>query len=285
MSHDLTEPTDNDNDLAAMVRSVKALTPARVLAGRVGSSYRTETHLALREDHAEAVDAVHAELDLYRDLGTEFVERWGLIELQSCARSKAEYLLRPDLGRRLDRASVVKLQSGSALAPVTLTSTDRELSPLLKGGRVPSNSSEAIDIQVVIGDGLSATAVVAQVPALLPLLSEGSARLNLRFGRTFFIRNCRVGVLNDVGRLVDAAVIVLLIGERPGLATAESLSAYLAYRPRPGHTDAHRNLISNIHARGTSPADASERILRLAMQMIRLKESGVAVKEQLVQVL
>ena len=144
--------------------------------------------------------------------------------------------------------------------------------------------ASSVDIQVMIGDGLSATAVVAQVPALLPLLAEESARLNLRFGRPFFIRNCRVGVLNDVGRLLGAAVIVLLIGERPGLATAESLSAYLAYRPRPGHTDAHRNLISNIHVRGTSPVDASERILRLAMQMIRLRESGVAVKEQRSQI-
>ena len=126
------------------------------------------------------------------------------------------------------------------------------------------------DIQVAIGDGLSATAVVAQVPALLPLLAEGAERLGLRFGRPFFIRNCRVGVLNDIGRLLDPAVVVLLIGERPGLATAESLSAYLAYRPRPGQNDAHRNLISNIHARGTSPSEAAERILRLAGQMIQL---------------
>jgi ethanolamine ammonia-lyase small subunit len=251
MSQEPTLRAETD-DFAALLDAVRALTPARVLAGRVGTSYRTETQLALREDHAEAVDAVHAELDLYRDLGTEFVERWGLVELHTCARSKAEYLLRPDLGRRLDREAVATLQAEAA----------------------------SVDIQVLIGDGLSATAVVAQVPALLPLLSEGSARLNLRFGRPFFLRNCRVGVLNDVGRLLDAAVLVLLIGERPGLATAESLSAYLAYRPRPGQTDAHRNLISNIHARGTSPADASERILRLAMQMIRLKVSGVAIKEQ-----
>ena len=99
------------------------------------------------------------------------------------------------------------------------------------------------------------------------------------FGRPFLIRHCRVGVLNDLGELLDPAVVVLLIGERPGLATAQSLSAYLAYRPRAGNTDARRNLISNIHARGVSPADAAQRILSLAEKMRRMQASGVVVKE------
>jgi ethanolamine ammonia-lyase small subunit len=93
------------------------------------------------------------------------------------------------------------------------------------------------------------------------------------------IRYCRVGVLNDIGDLLDPTVAVLLIGERPGLATAVSLSAYLAYRPRPGHTDAQRNLISNIHDRGVTPEDAARRIVALAQKMIRMQTSGVAVKE------
>jgi ethanolamine ammonia-lyase small subunit len=88
-----------------------------------------------------------------------------------------------------------------------------------------------------------------------------------------------VGVLNDIGELLDPAVVVLLIGERPGLATALSLSAYMAFRPRPGHDDSHRNLISNIHARGVSPETAARRIARLADQMMRLKLGGVSVKE------
>jgi ethanolamine ammonia-lyase small subunit len=244
------------DDLAALLEAARALTPARVLAGRVGTSYQTETQLALWEDHAEAVDAVHAEIDLVRDLGAAFVARWNLIELQTCAGDKPKYLLRPDLGRRLDAAAVETLQSFPA-------------------GK---------DLQVFIGDGLSATAVAAQVPALLPLLMEGAERLGLSCGRPFFVRHCRVGVLNDVGQLLDPAVAILLIGERPGLATAESLSAYLAYRPRPGHTDVHRNLISNIHARGTSPSEAADRILRLAGQMIRLGTSGVGVKEQALEI-
>jgi len=95
------------------------------------------------------------------------------------------------------------------------------------------------------------------------------------------VRHCRVGVLNEVGELLDPAVAVLLLGERPGLATAESLSAYLAYRPRPGHTDAQRNLISNIHARGVSAGEAARRIVALAEKMRLMQASGVAVKEEL----
>jgi ethanolamine ammonia-lyase small subunit len=123
--------------------------------------------------------------------------------------------------------------------------------------------------------------VAAQVPALLPLLDDEARRRGWSFGRPFFVRRCRVGVLNDVGELLDPAVVVLLIGERPGLATAESLSAYLAYRPRPGDTDARRNLISNIHARGVGPAEAAARIAALADRMRRLETSGVTVKEEL----
>jgi ethanolamine ammonia-lyase small subunit len=238
-------------DLVSLFEKVRALTPARVLAGRIGTSYRTETQLALREDHASAVDAVHAEIDLNRDLGAGFVARWGIFEVSTCATSKQEFLLRPDLGRLLDAAAADAIRA------------------------CPTGA----EIQVAIGDGLSATAVAAQVPALLPLLAEAAGRLGLRFGRPFFIRHARVGVLNDIGRLLDPVVAVLLIGERPGLATVDSLSAYLAYRPRPGQTDADRNLISNIHARGTPPAEAAERVLRLALEMMRLKTSGVAVKE------
>jgi ethanolamine ammonia-lyase small subunit len=240
-------------DLSDLRKAVQARTPARILVGRAGSAYRTATQLALRQDHAAAIDAVHAELDLVRDFAQPFVERWGLFEVTTCANNKAEYLLRPDWGRSLSdpgRTEVVR--------------------------RCPA----AADLQVVIGDGLSAAAVVAQVPLLLSALEQGAQQRGWRFGQPFAIRYCRVGVLNDIGELLDPAVVVLLIGERPGLATAESLSAYMAYRPRPGHTDAERNLISNIHGRGVAPAAAAARILRLAKRLRQLQTSGVAVKEE-----
>lgn len=231
-----------------------ARTPARVLAGRAGPGYRTDTGLQLRADHAAARDAVHAELNLERDLGDELVSEFSLFTVNTRARSKAEYLTRPDLGRRLDddaRARIVE--------------------------HCPSGA----DLQVVIGDGLSATAVAAQVPALLPLLARAAAARGWRFGRPFAVRYCRVGVLNDVGELLDPVVVVLLIGERPGLASADGLSAYLAYRPRAGHTDADRNLVSNIHARGVPPATAAHRIAALAAAVVRAGASGVNVKEDL----
>lgn len=234
--------------------AIRARTPARLLVGRAGLSYRTATQLELRRDHAAALDAVHAEVDLERDLGIDLVERFQLFEVRTRAESKQEYLLRPDLGRRLD-------------------DTAREL--------IRKECPVGCVLQVAIGDGLSAAAVATQVPALLPLLDEQVRRCGWSFGRPFFVRHCRVGVLNDIGDILDPEIVVLLIGERPGLATAEGLSAYLAYRPRPGHTDAQRNLISNIHARGVGHEEAARRIVSLAELMRRRKTSGVAVKEEL----
>jgi ethanolamine ammonia-lyase small subunit len=100
-------------------------------------------------------------------------------------------------------------------------------------------------------------------------------------GQLFVVRYCRVGILNEIGEILEPGVVVLLIGERPGLATAESLSAYIAYQPRPGHTDADRNLISNIHTRGVPPGEAAERIMELANQMIKVGRSGCQLREEL----
>ena len=247
-------PSNPTTTLAAALEALRLRTPARLLVGRAGTSYRTETQLLLREDHAAAVDAVQAELDLTRDLGAELVARFGLFEVATAAADKAQFLQRPELGRML-----------SDQARVTLA----------------QKCTSGVDLQVAIGDGLSAAAVTSQVPALLPLLEAGAKQRGWTFGQPFVIRHCRVGVLNDLGAALDPAVVVVLIGERPGLASAESLSAYMAFRPRPGHTDAERNLISNIHARGIDPRAAAERILALAEQMMRAQSSGVAIKERL----
>ena len=119
-----------------------------------------------------------------------------------------------------------------------------------------------------------------QIPSLLPLLASHVRVHNWQFGQPFVIHHGRVGLLNEIGEILDPTVAVLLIGERPGLATAESLSAYMAYRPRIGHDDAQRNLVSNIHACGVTHEDAVRRIVLMAAQMMYHKTSGVAVKEQ-----
>jgi len=243
-----------DDTLPKIIRTVRLRTPARLLMGRSGGGYRTSTQLELRAAHAAARDAVRTEFDLHQHFTDEFIDHFGIFEVQSQAKSKDEYLLRPDLGRQLTA------EFRNTIAGRCLTEPD---------------------LQIVIGDGLSTTAVAAQVPPLLPLLIDGAAVRGWSVGQTFAVRFCRVGILNSVGDLLKPRIAVLLIGERPGLATAESLSAYMAFEPRTGHTDADRNLISNIHRRGVQTEEAVSRILNLAERMLRLKLSGVQVREEL----
>jgi ethanolamine ammonia-lyase small subunit len=241
-------------DLPEILKRVRAQTPARLLAGRSGAAYGTNTQLELREAHAAARDAVRTELDLVASLGADFVRDWNLFEVSSQAATKDEYLLRPDLGRHLAEVS------------------HQEISRRCTTGN---------DLQIVIGDGLSVTAVAAQVPPLLPLLTEGARLLGWTLGQVFAIRHCRVGILNEIGELLKPQVVVLLIGERTGVATAESLSAYMEYQPKTAHNDAHRNLISNIHKRGVTADQAAERILNLAASMMKTKMSGYQLREEL----
>jgi ethanolamine ammonia-lyase small subunit len=251
----LAQPYDlPEYDLSKIVKKVRAQTPARLLAGRSGAAYRTNTQLELREAHAAARDAVRAELNLFTDLGDDFMRKWNLFEVCSRAASKDEYLLRPDLGRHLNDASRPE---------------------------VSRRCTTGHDLQIAIGDGLSVTAVAMQIPRLLPLLCEGAKTRGWSVGPMFVIRHCRVGILNEIGELLDPKVAVLLIGERPGLATAESLSAYMAYRPKAADTDANRNLISNIHARGVSTEQAAQRILNLAASMMKTQKSGCQLREEL----
>jgi ethanolamine ammonia-lyase small subunit len=210
-----------------IVRRIRARTPARIMTGRAGAAYRTETQLQLRE--------------------------WKLFEVCTEAPSKDIFLLQPHLGRHFSDAARPELLR---------------------------RCSTGNDLQLAIGDGLSVDAVAAQVPALLPLLTAGAKARGWTFGQPFVIRHCRVGILNEIGELLTPKVAVLLIGERPGLATAESLSAYMAYRPQSTHTDADRNLISNIHAQGTNRTDAAARILNLAAQMMHSFTSGYGLREE-----
>lgn len=239
------------DELPDPVRRALERTPARLLVGRHGPAYSTATWLRLRADHAAARDAVQDSVDLNRDLKS-LVETLGLYEARTRATNRHQYISRPDLGRKLDEPS-------------------REL--------IARQAPEAVDFQVVLGDGLSARAVTRQVPELIPLLADGALARGWKWGHPLLVHQCRVGVMNDIGDIIKPEVLVLLVGERPGLATAESLSAYMAFRPRAGHTDADRNLVSNIHAAGVQVPDAARRVLAWAERMMVLKLSGVAVKE------
>src|SRR5580698_3937916 len=150
------------------VRKIRARTPARILVGRAGPAYRTETQLQLREDHAAARDAVRAELDVNAAFGAEFVDRWKLFEVRTRASSKDEYLQQPSLGRAFSDASRAEIAQRCA--------ADR-------------------DLQIAIGDGLSVPAIGAQVPRLLPLLVEGAQMRGWSVGQIFIIHHCRVGIM------------------------------------------------------------------------------------------
>jgi len=241
-----------NSDWPEPLRKIRARTPARILLGRAGPAYRTETQLQLREDHAAARDAVRAELDVNSAVGAGFVEKWKLFEVGTRASSKDEYLQHPSLGRAFNEASRAE---------------------------IVRRCVAGCDLQIAIGDGLSVPAIGVQVPRLLPLLMEGAQARGWSVGQTFVIHHCRVGIVNEIGELLRPRIVLLLIGERPGLATAESLSAYMAYQPDRTHSDANRNLISNIHGRGLSAEDAAARILNLCAQMMSLRASGVTLKE------
>ena len=239
---------------ADLLDRIRARTPARVLVERAGEAYRTGTQLELREAHAAARDAVRTEFAMERDLGVHFCREWRIFEVSTRARSKDEYLLRPDLGRRFTPENALLIQQECPHEP---------------------------DLQVAIGDGLSVTAVATQVPQLLPELLQRAREKGWTLGRPFAVRHCRVGIMNEIGDLLRPKVVVLLIGERPGLATAESLSSYMAFRPKSGDNDARRNLISNIHAGGVRVPEAAGRIIALAGEMLEIQASGVQVKEKL----
>jgi ethanolamine ammonia-lyase small subunit len=251
------EPERSVADLPEIVRKIRTRTPARLLVGRAGAGYRTDTQMELREAFAAAKDAVRTEIDLEKILGHNFVDRWRLFGVRSKAREKEEYLLRPDLGRHFEDAA---------------------------RATIASRCSRGCDLQIAIGDGLSVSAVAAQVPELLPLLLEGAGMRGWSVGETFVIQYCRVGILNEIGELLGPRVAVLLIGERPGLTTAESLSAYMAFEPRGSHTDADRNLVSNIHARGLCAREAADRILGFADQMVKTGISGYSLKLEIREV-
>jgi ethanolamine ammonia-lyase small subunit len=164
-----------------LIEKIRARTPARVLAERAGASYRTATQLELREAHAAARDAVRTELHLEKDFSADFIASWNLFAVATQARSKDEYLLRPDLGRSFSEDAVRTIQA-----------------------RCPRQA----DLQIVIGDGLSVTAVAAQVPGLLPLIAQGAKDRGWKLGQPFVVRYCRVGLMNQIGELLHPEVVV-----------------------------------------------------------------------------
>lgn len=244
----MSELVRSGQDLGARLR---ALTPARVGLGRTGVSLETRDLLDFQRAHALARDAVHARLECAA-VATELSEIWGgaALRLHSAAADRTTYLQRPDLGRKLDEAS------GSLLTRSTRA-----------GG---------FELVVVVADGLSALAVERHVA---PLIKELLPRLmGWRLGPVCVVEQGRVAIGDEIGLALDAKIVAVLIGERPGLSSPDSLGAYITWAPRPGRTDAERNCISNIRVEGLSYAQAAGQLADTLTEARRIELTGVGLK-------
>jgi ethanolamine ammonia-lyase small subunit len=218
-------------------------TTALVGIGHVGTRYATDVVLQFQAELAVAHAAVGAELS------DDWAQTHGFMPLASRVTSHREFLLRPDLGRRLSDASLAELRANAVKNP---------------------------DVQIVVADGLSAVACMASGKPLYDAVARACQSRGLSVGTPVAARFARVWLEDEIGSEVRAKVAMILLGERPGLGTGDGLSAYVVYDPKLGKTDGDRNMISNIHARGTPIEDAAARLAALAAAMIEQKTSGVA---------
>jgi len=243
--------TESGEIIAAMRRA----TPARLGIGRAGVRYPTAAMLKLRADHARAVDAVRTEVS------PGWVRRSGLLEVRSRARTREEYLLAPELGRRLEDRDVTRLKRLKSAKPAT------------GGAAKPS-------VLLCVGDGLSSHPVERNSAPLLRALKSRLAT-SYRLLPALFIRNARVRIEDHIGEILRPDIICMLVGERPGLATSESLSAYVIYRPTLKALEPERTVISNIHPGGITIAAAAKKIAALVGDAIRIRATGASLAQRL----
>ena len=223
-------------------RRLKERTPARLGSGRAGPRYKTLTMLRFRADHAAAQDAVFSQMP------EDFGEKNGLVSVQTRCRSKDEYLTRPDYGRTFDEENKQKLRAA-------IQGTPR--------------------VQLVIGDGLSSAAILANAMDCAAAIRDGLKLKGIDLGKGIFVRYCRVGAGDAVGDVTGCEVVCVLVGERPGLVTDKSMSAYITYQPHTGSLESERTVVSNIHAQGTPAVEAGAHVAELIDTILKKKVSGV----------
>jgi ethanolamine ammonia-lyase small subunit len=231
---------------------MRAATPARIALPRAGSAIATPAHLAFQLAHARARDAVHAPFD--PDALVESLSQHGLpaLKLHSAAADRATYLARPDLGRRLDAAS----------------------------RRAAEAAPRGCDLVFVVADGLSAQAVACHALPLIDASLPTLRRDGWRIGPAAVVEQGRVAIGDEIGEILGAALVCVLIGERPGLTSPDSLGAYLTWQPRNGRTDAERNCLSNIRPAGMAYEEASQRLMYLCGQARLRQCTGVMLKDE-----
>lgn len=259
---------------------LRAYTSARLALGRAGASMPTAELLRFGFAHAQARDAVHVQLDA-EALARSFAED-GIDSLQvhSAAPDRATYLLRPDLGRRLDEASVTRLRQVAGSAETVDAGMTTAADAGTQGtGEAPADARRGPDLLLVVGDGLSSFAVERNARALVAAI-RAQAPGDWRLGPVVIARQARVALADEAGALLGARLVAMLIGERPGLSSPDSLGLYLTWEPAVGRHDAQRNCISNIRPEGLAPEAAARRFWWLAQEARRLALTGVGLKDR-----
>ncbi|MBQ2785044.1 MAG: ethanolamine ammonia-lyase subunit EutC [Oscillospiraceae bacterium] len=223
-------------------RKMKLKTPARLGSGRAGPRYKTLTMLRFRADHAAAQDAVFTEMD------ADYAKEHDLLPVKTRCDSKDEYLTRPDLGRCFDEHNAKTIKGVIDKPP---------------------------RVQIVIGDGLSSAAIRANAMDCLEAIKDGLKVRGIEIGKTIFVRYCRVGAGDAVGDITGCELVCVLVGERPGLVTDKSMSAYITYKPHTGVLESSRTVVSNIHSQGTPAVEAGAYVAELIDTILKKKVSGV----------
>ncbi|MCC5465350.1 ethanolamine ammonia-lyase subunit EutC [Pelosinus baikalensis] len=235
---------DNPRDTESCIR-LKKTTNARLCLGRAGDRCKTETLLKFRADHGVAMDAVWSEVD------ETIVDQLGFFKVQTLVEDKEQYIKRPDLGRVFSQET-------------------------LDG--IKGNCIESPDVQIIATDGLSACAINANLADIYPILIDGLTAKGYTIGTPIFVKYGRVATMDQISEAIQAKVTILLVGERPGLATDESMSSYMAYESSTLKPESQRTVISNIHRKGVPPVEAGAQLVNLVEVLIREKKSGVELK-------
>ncbi len=226
-------------------KELKQFAPCRLGIGKCGARYKTDPMLQFKAAHSAAQDAV------FNNVDEAFLEEMKLFIVQSQCENKDVYLTRPDLGRKLSEEAIEAIKEKCKKNPT---------------------------VQIFVSDGLSSAAVAANIEDLLPGIMQGLQSQHIDVGTPFFVKYGRVGAMDQVSELTNAEVTCVLIGERPGLITAESMSAYIAYKATVGMPEARRTVVSNIHKAGTMPVEAGAHIAEIIKLMLEKKASGTNLK-------
>ncbi|MFL0197593.1 ethanolamine ammonia-lyase subunit EutC [Clostridium sp. WILCCON 0269] len=226
-------------------KRMKKSTNARICVGRSGTRYKTETLLKLRADHAVAMDAVWSHVD------ESIIDKLNFLKVQTMVKDKEQYIQRPDLGRKFSKETIEYIKDNCIKNP---------------------------DVQIIAGDGLSSPAITVNLEDIYGIIIDGLKAKGYKIGIPIFVKYARVATMDKISEALNAKVTIILIGERPGLATGESMSSYMAYESSTKKPESQRTVISNIHRSGTPPVEAGAQIVYLVDLMMQEKKSGIELR-------